>query len=127
MTHYVFGFVSGQWHSVLFSRSCICLLFHIFSVYKQLTCSFYTFTVPNVAPPTPPATLGPDYRCPAGWSAYGDYCYQVQPGDGTWNEALSDCRRLGTDLISIHDMNENDYIVSLMQQSMFVSVRQKLH
>ncbi|XP_038077198.1 lymphocyte antigen 75-like [Patiria miniata] len=76
----------------------------------------YYQIVPGVAPPTPPATLAPGYRCPDGWSGYGDYCYQAQPGDGTWEEALRDCRTMGADLMSIHDMNENDYIVSIMQQ-----------
>ncbi|XP_033624558.1 macrophage mannose receptor 1-like [Asterias rubens] len=77
----------------------------------------YYQLVPGIAPPTQPATLAPGYRCPAGWTSYGDYCYQAQPGDGTWTEALEDCRRMSADLISIHDSNENNYIVSVMLEN----------
>ncbi len=70
--------------------------------------------MPGVGPDPPPATLPPNYRCDVGWAGYGSYCYQVQTLWQTQADARTRCRTLGGDLVSIHDINENDFVLNLM-------------
>ncbi|XP_063953416.1 macrophage mannose receptor 1-like isoform X1 [Lytechinus pictus] len=60
-----------------------------------------------------PTTIPPGYRCRNGWAPYGDNCYYVQIATGNYNQAVSQCRALGAELVSIHDANENSFIQSL--------------
>ncbi|HVV82388.1 MAG TPA: DNRLRE domain-containing protein [Kofleriaceae bacterium] len=63
-------------------------------------------------PPPPPA-------CPAGWSAHGGHCYQVEPaptGPNLWAAGEAQCQALatGAHLVSIHSQDENDYLRALL-------------
>ncbi|XP_033624617.1 macrophage mannose receptor 1-like [Asterias rubens] len=71
----------------------------------------------DAPPPTIPATLAPNFRCPAAWQGYTDFCYQTQPLEASWTDARASCRKQGSDLISIMDSNENAFMVSLIEQS----------
>ena len=58
-----------------------------------------------------------------GWSAFGTNCYKVIPAgdDGiNWFDAQKGCESLGSNLASIHDQNEQDYIFSLVKSASFV-------
>ena len=57
-----------------------------------------------------------------GWSEFGTNCYKVIPvgDDGiNWFDAQKACERLGSNLASIHDQSEQDYIVSLIDPTSF--------
>ena len=58
-----------------------------------------------------------------GWSAFGTNCYKVIPTDDgiNWFDAQKACERLGSNLVSIHDQSEQDYIFSLIKSTSFVS------
>ncbi|XP_077993133.1 macrophage mannose receptor 1-like [Glandiceps talaboti] len=60
-------------------------------------------------------TLAPNSRCEYGWSSYGSYCYFAQTVKMSWLDSRDLCRKEGADLVSIHDSNENQFIMTLMQ------------
>ncbi|XP_072020262.1 macrophage mannose receptor 1-like [Amphiura filiformis] len=74
----------------------------------------YYEKMPGVGPDPVPATLPPNYRCDEGWAGYGSYCYQVQNVLEYMVDARTRCRILGGDLVSIHDANENDFVLNLV-------------
>ena len=58
-----------------------------------------------------------------GWSAFGTNCYKVIPVDENginWFDAQKGCESLGSNLASIHDQSEQDYIFSLIKSASFV-------
>jgi len=52
--------------------------------------------------------------CPAGWSSYSSHCYYVSAGTADWSTAQSDCLTMNADLVSIDDINENQFVDSIM-------------
>src|SRR5271165_5330835 len=58
-----------------------------------------------------------------GWSAFGNNCYKViLVDDGiNWFDAQKACERLGSNLASIHDQSEQNYIFYLTQSTSFGS------
>ncbi|XP_041458722.1 macrophage mannose receptor 1-like isoform X2 [Lytechinus variegatus] len=66
----------------------------------------------------PITTLGPGFRCPQGWSGYGDSCYFMYVQSKlTYSEIQQKCQDLGGDLASIHDINENSFIQALAREN----------
>uniref|UniRef100_A0A3B3RNN8 C-type lectin domain-containing protein n=1 Tax=Paramormyrops kingsleyae TaxID=1676925 RepID=A0A3B3RNN8_9TELE len=55
---------------------------------------------------------GNSYRCPKPWLTYRDQCFDLRRLKKVWKEALAECRRDGGDLASIHDIAEQDFIIS---------------
>lgn len=59
-----------------------------------------------------------------GWSACWNNCYKVFSTDEngiTWFDAQKACERLGSNLVSIHDMNEQMHVAALINSTSFVS------
>ena len=77
--------------------------------------SIFPSPVPNVGPDPEPTSLPPSYRCDPGWEGYGSYCYQVQNIQQSMQDSRTRCRTLGGDLVSIHDKNENDFVLSVIK------------
>ncbi|KAL4635258.1 macrophage mannose receptor 1-like [Arapaima gigas] len=50
--------------------------------------------------------------CPSPWLQYAGYCYYLQRKKKTWQDALSECHREGGDLASIHNIEEQSFIIS---------------
>ncbi|XP_077993987.1 macrophage mannose receptor 1-like [Glandiceps talaboti] len=59
--------------------------------------------------------LQPGSRCASGWFSYGSQCYIMISADMSWHDAKDVCRREGGDLVSIADINENYFVISLIQ------------
>ena len=75
------------------------------------------YAVMNVLDP-PVTTLGPGYRCPAGWSGFGDNCYFMYTlSKLSYSDVQQKCKDLGGDLASIHSDNENSFILALAHES----------
>ena len=51
-------------------------------------------------------------RCPDGWKKYGGYCYLVQLEELPWIAARDSCVRRGSNLASIADKAEADFLKS---------------
>ena len=51
-------------------------------------------------------------RCPDGWVKYKGYCYLVQFEVLPWQAALDSCISRGSNLVSIADQAEADFIKS---------------
>ena len=51
-------------------------------------------------------------QCGPGWSfdVYGQGCYMLVREELTWEEAELSCQRQGANLVSIHSLNEQNYI-----------------
>ncbi|XP_048867159.1 macrophage mannose receptor 1-like isoform X4 [Brienomyrus brachyistius] len=62
--------------------------------------------------PTVHPADGNSYRCPKHWLTYRDQCFDLRRLKKVWKEALAECRRDGGDLASIHDIAEQDFIIS---------------
>ncbi|XP_065117892.1 macrophage mannose receptor 1-like isoform X3 [Paramisgurnus dabryanus] len=50
--------------------------------------------------------------CPVAWVPYASHCYDLQRTKKTWSEALAACHREGSDLASIHNIEEHSFIIS---------------
>ena len=53
--------------------------------------------------------------CPAQWISYSTYCYYVSGAGVTvdWTTARSHCQAMNTDLVSINDTDENQFVYSI--------------
>uniref|UniRef100_A0AAQ6AA14 Macrophage mannose receptor 1 n=1 Tax=Amphiprion ocellaris TaxID=80972 RepID=A0AAQ6AA14_AMPOC len=60
---------------------------------------------------------GPSF-CPSHWIPYGGNCYYLERSKKMWSDALAACRKEGGDLASIHNIEEQSFIIS---QSGYVS------
>ncbi|XP_073715682.1 macrophage mannose receptor 1 isoform X3 [Misgurnus anguillicaudatus] len=50
--------------------------------------------------------------CPVAWVPYAGHCYYLQRTKKTWSDALAACHREGSDLASIHNIEEHSFIIS---------------
>ncbi|KAJ8303421.1 hypothetical protein KUTeg_019817 [Tegillarca granosa] len=68
----------------------------------------------TVSPYKPPPEIpeGKRYGCPANWTDYHSQCFKIVREKKTWLEARSYCRKIGGDLASIVDENEQNFILS---------------
>ena len=68
------------------------------------------------APPDPPkTTVDPAFGCPdETWFAYGDSCYMMNSALTEFDPARTLCSMQSSDLVSIRDMNENNFVMSLV-------------
>ncbi|XP_032363062.1 CD209 antigen-like protein E [Etheostoma spectabile] len=49
--------------------------------------------------------------CPQGWELFGSSCYLIHPSDGkTWEDAREDCRGQGSDLVVVHDEDDQNVL-----------------
>ncbi|XP_037550261.1 macrophage mannose receptor 1 [Nematolebias whitei] len=60
-------------------------------------------------PPSP--SKGPSF-CPSHWVPYGGNCYYLERNKKMWKDALAACRKDGADLASIHNIEEQSFIIS---------------
>ncbi|XP_061094630.1 macrophage mannose receptor 1-like isoform X1 [Conger conger] len=61
-----------------------------------------------------PVILGndqPNY-CPSNWVPYAGHCYFLQRTKKIWSDALSACHKEGGDLASIHNIEEQSFVIS---------------
>ncbi|CAJ0948484.1 unnamed protein product, partial [Mesorhabditis belari] len=59
------------------------------------------------------------YKCPLGWKYFDktDSCYYAKELTGdryTWKAAESQCQKMGAHLVSIHSIDEDDFVYSLV-------------
>ncbi|KAJ8277624.1 hypothetical protein GJAV_G00077700 [Gymnothorax javanicus] len=61
-----------------------------------------------------PVPSGNDPRnfCPGHWVPYAGHCYYLQRTKKMWSDALSACHKDGGDLASIHNIEEQSFIIS---------------
>ncbi|CAG2187406.1 CD206 [Mytilus edulis] len=69
-------------------------------------------TLPPIPPTSPVIGKGQTYGCPDGWVSYRSNCYLIARKKTTWNVARSICRKNGSDLASIAEEGEQDFITS---------------
>ena len=63
-----------------------------------------------------------DAHCPNGWLGHDKYCYKHIDVGKTWAEAQFLCARLGANLVSIHDISEEDFLTFLYRGKEFTFV-----
>ncbi|XP_040023036.2 macrophage mannose receptor 1 [Gasterosteus aculeatus] len=61
--------------------------------------------------PPPPNKDQPSF-CPSHWVPYGGNCYYLQRKKEMWKDALAACHKDGGDLASIHNIEEQSFILS---------------
>uniref|UniRef100_A0A7N8YK80 Mannose receptor C-type 1 n=1 Tax=Mastacembelus armatus TaxID=205130 RepID=A0A7N8YK80_9TELE len=61
--------------------------------------------------PPPPSKDEPNF-CPSHWVPYGGNCYYLERSKKIWRDALAACHREGGDLASIHNIEEQSFIIS---------------
>ncbi|XP_028288347.1 macrophage mannose receptor 1 [Parambassis ranga] len=59
----------------------------------------------------PPQSKGPSF-CPNSWVPYAGNCYYLERSKKMWKDALAACRKEGADLASIHNIEEQSFIIS---------------
>lgn len=57
--------------------------------------------------------------CEDGWNAFEDYCYYYSNADYndntySYEDAQSECQKMGAKLASIHTKEENDFVYSML-------------
>lgn len=50
--------------------------------------------------------------CPDHWVPYADNCYYLERNKMMWGDALAACHKEGADLASIHNIEEQSFIIS---------------
>ncbi|XP_035682661.1 uncharacterized protein LOC118420063 [Branchiostoma floridae] len=60
------------------------------------------------------ASLSATAECQSGWSGHGNHCYRLMEDKVCWKIAKSGCERVGAELASVKDKEENDFIADLV-------------
>ena len=63
--------------------------------------------------------------CPASWQQWGDSCYQVTEKSFTWEEAGDQCLTLGGVLAVPSNLQENDFMVTLISTNAWIGCNDK--
>ncbi|XP_059828140.1 macrophage mannose receptor 1 [Hypanus sabinus] len=63
---------------------------------------------------TPTQVITTPVSCPSGWQPYAGYCYSLQRSPKTWQQSLRACRKEEGDLVSIHNIEEEGFIFTLV-------------
>lgn len=71
-------------------------------MYFNLKCPHFRLTLVNST-------------CPQGWRQYHKFCYKHFDNRKTWAQAQYACSVLGSDLISIHNDQEQDFLIYYYQ------------
>lgn len=50
--------------------------------------------------------------CPNHWVAYGGNCYFIERSKKMWKDALTACRRDDADLATVHNIEEQSFIIA---------------
>ncbi|CAL8313738.1 unnamed protein product [Merluccius merluccius] len=66
---------------------------------------------PNQIPPLAWEDSG---SCPTHWVPYAGHCYNLHRGKKIWKDALSACLKEDADLASIHNIEEQSFLISQM-------------
>ncbi|XP_040922110.1 macrophage mannose receptor 1 [Toxotes jaculatrix] len=61
--------------------------------------------------PPPPSKDQPSF-CPSHWVPYAGNCYYLNREKKMWKDALAACRKEGADLASIHNIEEQSFVIS---------------
>ncbi|XP_041817070.1 macrophage mannose receptor 1 [Chelmon rostratus] len=61
--------------------------------------------------PPPPNKNQPSF-CPSHWVPYAGNCYYLERSKKMWRDALAACRTQGGDLASIHNIEEQSFVIS---------------
>ncbi|XP_070783907.1 macrophage mannose receptor 1 [Enoplosus armatus] len=61
--------------------------------------------------PLPPSKDQPSF-CPSHWVPYAGNCYYLERNKKMWRDALAACHKEGGDLASIHNIEEQSFIIS---------------
>ncbi|XP_056290315.1 macrophage mannose receptor 1-like [Pseudoliparis swirei] len=61
--------------------------------------------------PPPPNKDQPSF-CPSHWVPYAGSCYYLQRNKKMWKDALAACHKEGGDLASIHNIEEQSFVIS---------------
>ncbi|XP_062620964.1 perlucin-like protein [Saccostrea cucullata] len=56
------------------------------------------------------------WACPAGWIKHGPACYHMGPEVESWFDGMTMCQIHGSNLASVLNQEEHNFIVSLMKQ-----------
>ncbi|XP_067248800.1 ladderlectin-like [Chanodichthys erythropterus] len=56
-------------------------------------------------------------KCPAGWKSFGLRCYKYFPQSVNWITAERNCQGLGANLASVHNKQENEFLLGLLPTS----------
>ncbi|XP_064597162.1 LOW QUALITY PROTEIN: macrophage mannose receptor 1-like [Liolophura sinensis] len=67
---------------------------------------------PTSVKPTTTVQAGMTFGCPKGWNSYKNKCYLFKSQRGDQPAAVLQCRQLGADLVSIADVDEQNFISS---------------
>ena len=49
-----------------------------------------------------------------GWQGFNKYCYKLTQDLKTWNNAMTDCVAIGSNLVTIHSEEEQDFVWSII-------------
>nr|XP_057915903.1 macrophage mannose receptor 1 [Doryrhamphus excisus] len=60
----------------------------------------------------PPPPIKQHSFCPNHWVPYGGNCYFLERSKKMWKDALTACRKEGADLASIHNIEEQSFIIA---------------
>uniref|UniRef100_A0A8C6WG73 C-type lectin domain-containing protein n=1 Tax=Neogobius melanostomus TaxID=47308 RepID=A0A8C6WG73_9GOBI len=62
------------------------------------------------------APVNSDHGCPEGWSPFGTRCFKFFGSLVTWTQAEKSCQSRGANLASIHNPEENAFVVDLIKK-----------
>ncbi|KAJ3611260.1 hypothetical protein NHX12_021276 [Muraenolepis orangiensis] len=68
----------------------------------------------NTSNQVPPLAWKDSGFCPSHWVPYAGHCYNLQRGKKTWKGALIACHQEEADLASVHNIEEQSFLISQM-------------
>lgn len=93
-------------------QSCVLMDSEVQSYWQSSLCSKKLGYICQRHKPEPPVTPVEQGFCAAPWIPYAGYCYRLQRDKKTWLEARSQCRKDGGDLASLHNIEEQSFVIS---------------
>ncbi|XP_035526281.1 macrophage mannose receptor 1-like [Morone saxatilis] len=98
---------SGLGHNCAIVNSAVDYSWQSSTCTKRL--GYICYSEGGVAPPTQAVETG---FCSSPWIPYNGHCFLLNRTRKTWLEAQKACRREGGDLVSIHNLEEQSFVVS---------------
>uniref|UniRef100_A0A3Q3MH18 Mannose receptor, C type 1b n=1 Tax=Labrus bergylta TaxID=56723 RepID=A0A3Q3MH18_9LABR len=91
----------------------------------------FTLSLLQITQPFSPELLGPKATspfqgetgfCSRPWIPYNGHCFYLNRTEKTWPEAQRDCRFRGGDLVSIHSVEDQSFVISQLGFAVWIGL-----
>ena len=58
--------------------------------------------------------------CDSTWKQFGSHCYKLFGDKLSWNDAQAKCEKEGSNLASVHSLEENQFLINLSPEGVWI-------